>query len=145
MMRHDEVKTEVKKSLNFQSKNTSFFAALKPKEKKGDEIVATEWEKVDLNDAKAVETKNEDEKKDEEKEVAEADETKPTKITGRFSSFFAKFKRAEIKAEVEEKDEPEEEKLTDEASEELKELEPEDKEEKIEDEKQKRIGSETPV
>lgn len=141
----DEAKIEEKKSFNLQTKITTFFAALKPKEKKGDEIVATEWEKVDLNEVKSVETENGEEKKDEEKEE-ESTQTEKVTFGGKISSFFAKFKSADKKTDQEMKVTSEEEKVeNDAAGEDLKELEPEDKEEIIVDDKEKRIGSETPV
>merc|ERR1712129_319763 len=141
----DEAKTNVNKTL--QSKITTFFAAMKPKEKKReDDIVATEWEKVDLN-AQKEETETEDEKKDAEKEesVEETEVKQSSSLGGKITTFLAKFKKTATKSEELDKVTTEGEKHADEAIEELKELEPEDKEDKIVDEKEKRIGSETPV
>jgi len=133
-----EAKSEEKKSFNIHTKINNLFAALKPKESKGDEIVATEWEKVDLTEAKSAETENGDEKKDEEKE--EAIESHKVSFGGKVSSFFAKFKPTNKNTM---KETPEEQKVeTVSTEDDLKELEPE---EKNVDDKEKRIGSETPV
>ena len=145
---HDESKHGAKKT--FQSKITTFFTAMKYKGKREDDVVATEWEKVDLSvthqneheDEKTDEEKGE--KKDEEKDT-ETEKIKPESLGGKISLFLTKFKRSNGKPTKQENDVNVEEKISDEATEELKELEPEEKEEKVGEEKEKRIGSETPV
>lgn len=147
---NEEERKEKKKGL-LQEKITTFFASLKPKEKRLDETVTTEWEKVDLDETKkGEEDKNTDqtdndeegEKKDPEKEENTKIE-KPVKISSKVSSFFASFKKSENKTQKQEIAESEEEKerLTDE-----EEKKPEDdKTEVKEEETVKRLGSETPV
>merc|ERR1712060_546904 len=137
---HDESKHDTKKT--FQSKITTFFTAMKYKGKREDDVVATEWEKVDLSVAHKKEP--EDEKTDEEKET-ETDKIKTQSLGGKISFFLTKFKRSGGKPSKQENDVHVDEKISDEVTEELKELEPEEKEEKIGEEKEKRIGSETPV
>merc|ERR1712060_1030287 len=137
---HDESKHETKKT--FQSKITTFFTAMKYKGKREDDVVATEWEKVDLSVAHQKEP--EDEKTDEEKET-ETDKIKTQSLGGKISLFLTKFKRSDGKPSTQENDVHVDAKISDEVTEELKELEPEEKEEKIGEEKEKRIGSETPV
>merc|ERR1712060_819230 len=145
---HDESKHETKKT--FQSKITTFFTSMKYKGKREDDVVATEWEKVDLSVAHQKELEDEkkdeenDEKKDEEKET-ETDKIKTQSLGGKISLFLTKFKRSDGKLSKQENDVHVDEKISDEVTEELKELEPEEKEEKIGEEKEKRIGSETPV
>jgi len=135
---HDESKHEAKKT--FQSKITTFFNAMKYKGKREDDVVATEWEKVDLSVAHLKEP--EDEKKDEDSNT-ETQKIKPESLGGKISLFLTKFKRSDGKATKDEHDESVDDKIHDEATEELRELEPEEKEEKMCEEK--RIGSETPV
>merc|ERR1712060_835694 len=130
---HDESKHETKKT--FQSKIATFFTAMKYKGKREDDVVATEWEKVDLSVA---------DKKEEEKET-ETDKIKTQSLGGKISFFLTKFKRSDGKPSTQENDVHVDAKISDEVTEELKELEPEEKEEKIGEEKEKRIGSETPV
>merc|ERR1711870_111047 len=137
---HDESKHEAKKT--FQSKITTFFTAMKYKGKREDDVVATEWEKVDLSVAHQKEL--EDEKTDEEKDEKK-DEIKTQSLGGKISLFLTKFKRSDGKLSKQENDVHVDEKISGEVTEELKELEPEEKEEKIGEEKEKRIGSETPV
>jgi len=138
---HEELKQEEKRS--FQSKITKFFTVLKSKDKKAEDIVATEWEKVDLSVAHQKEPQ--EEKTDEEKEE-EKESHKPENFGGKITAFLAKFKQAPRQSAKLESKKTEEEnvdpKSTEKSSEELKELEPEDKEENA---REKRIGSETPV
>ena len=83
-------------------------------------------------------------KKNEEKET-ETEKIKPESLGGKISLFLTKFKRSNGKPTKQENDVNVEERISDEATEELKELEPEEKEEIVGKEKEKRIGSETPV
>merc|ERR1712173_241108 len=138
---HEELKQEEKKS--FQAKITKFFTVLKSKDKKAEDIVATEWEKVDLSVAHQKEPQ--EEQTDEEKEE-ENESHKPENFGGKITAFLEKFKQAPKQSAKLESKKTEEEnvdpKSTEKSSEELKELEPEDKEENA---REKRIGSEPPV
>merc|ERR1712129_645773 len=115
-------------------------------EEKG--TVDPEADKTSQTESAHDETKiDEDEKKDAEKEesVEETEVKQSSSLGGKITTFLAKFKKTSTKSEELDKVTTEGEKHADEAIEELKELEPEDKEDKIVDEKEKRIGSETPV
>lgn len=147
---NEEERKEKKKGL-LQEKITTFFASLKPKEKRLDETVTTEWEKVDLDETKKGEedknTEQTDDVKDGEKKDPEKEENtkteKPVKISSKVSSFFTSFKKSEKKTQKKEIAETDEEKVTLTDEEEKK---PEvDKTEVKEVETVKRLGSETPV
>ena len=114
---------EEKKGFDVKSKIVEILAQMKPKEKKpAEEVVATEFEKVELTE--------EEEKKDEEKE----EEVLKPNFVSKVTSIFSKFKSSP----KESAEEPVEVKIN---VEEVK-LEPENTEEKV---PERRRGSETPV
>merc|ERR1719373_1043949 len=79
---------------------------MKYKGKREDDVVATEWEKVDLSVAHRKEP--EDEKKDEESST-ETQKIKPESLGGKISLFLTKLKRSDGKATEEQRElEPEE-------------------------------------
>jgi len=122
----EEVAKEVKP--NMQKKITAFFSSLKTKEqKKVDDTLATEWEKVDLV---------------EEKEKGEEDEVKKEKV-GLASKVTALLTK--LRPEKKEEEVKEEEVKVEEVKEDEKKEEEEVEEKPAVEEKPVRRGSETPV
>jgi len=122
----EEVAKDVKP--NMQKKITAFFSSLKTKEqKKVDDTLATEWEKVDLV---------------EEKEKGEEDEVKKEKV-GLASKVTALLTK--LRPEKKEEEVKEEEVKVEEVKEEEKKEEEEVEEKPAVEEKPVRRGSETPV
>ena len=122
---------EEKKNMNFQEKFVKILTALKPKEKKAaDEVPATEFEKIDLNEK--------EESKPEETEEQPAGEKK--RLGERISTFLSKLKPSPAEKKGEEAETQEEK--TEKEEEEKVELDQEPKDETI---PQKRRGSETSV
>jgi len=121
----EEVAKEVKP--NMQKKITAFFSSLKTKEqKKVDDTLATEWEKVDLVD---------------EKEKGEEDEVKKEKVglASKVSALLTKLRPEKKEEEVKEEEVKAEEVKEDEKKEEEVDEKP------AVEEKPVRRGSETPV